>query len=102
MHEDTRCMHALRALHCMACMPCANTCACHAAAGASLQDAEATFKMDLVAVCRPKAGLDTMYLQPEQVRRRSNWEGGCVSRKWGGAKDSYTKGQGERGRGSRR
>lgn len=38
-------------------------------AGASLHDAEATLKMDLLGVCRAKPGLDSPFFSPDQVSR---------------------------------
>lgn len=38
-------------------------------AGASLKDAEATFKKDLLDLCRPKVGPDSHELSPEMVSR---------------------------------
>lgn len=40
------------------------------AGAASLQDAQATLTADLVAACRAKAGLDSPYFSPEQVRQQ--------------------------------
>ena len=38
-------------------------------AGASLPDAEATIKSELLGLCRAKPGLDSPYMSPEQVNQ---------------------------------
>jgi hypothetical protein len=58
--------HALR-LSCLRVLP-ESRLVC-SAAGASFQDAEATIKMELLAVCRAKPGSDTPFMSAEQIAR---------------------------------